>query len=141
MLWQRADPEADRTHTVEPLGEIRADDTDESGRKPALRGHDPLRRARERADMPGHAHILGQIEIVEPKGVGRRGDRLVEGERQAGEDSLPPRERRARRCVVTEVDGMKGKRRVSDRPRVEADNVEPRVSQELGGRAPDLAKS
>jgi hypothetical protein len=141
VLRQRAHSEADRTHAFELFGQIRADDPDEARRQSALRSHDPLRRPGERTDMPGRAHVLGEVEVMEPEAMRRRGDCAVEGKRQTGKDGLAARERSAKRRRLAELDGMRGKRRLGDRARVEARNVEPGVSEELGGKTADLAEA
>ena len=70
----------------------------------------------------------------------RRGDRLVEGVRQAGENGLATVERRGRGAASARST-TDGERRVRDRTRVEARHLETRLGQQLRGEAADLAET
>jgi hypothetical protein len=133
MLGKRADPKANRSHAFELPGEMPAYDSNEPGRKTALRSHDPFRRPPEGANMLGRQHVLGEVEVVDAQRVSRRCDRLVERVWQGGQNRLLLAERRLRRGDIAEVRHMHGEGRAGDRARVESRYLESRIDEELCG--------
>jgi hypothetical protein len=140
VLRQRADPEADRAHALERIGEISADNRDKAGRETALRRHDALGALRERADVTGGRHVFGEVEIVGDERVGRRCDGLVENVAQAGQHRLLALQRREKRRGVGEIGLTNGEGRVGNRARVEPRHLESGLGQKLCGEMTDVAE-
>lgn len=104
VLRQRAHAQAQGTAAVEPRHQRRAGDADEARRQPALRRHDAARPLAQRDDGASTRHVLGEIEVVNPRRARRVRDPEIELVRQTGESGVDAPQCRGEAIVGREVD-------------------------------------